>query len=104
MTSPKLSAYAACQAAMEMYATLCALNQHCSASNEPPLFSGIGIITRVITAGGLGASDRLHYTIIGDTVNPTQRLESLRWQVLETSGVIVSDSTYLALGGYREQF
>jgi class 3 adenylate cyclase len=51
-----------------------------------------------------GASDRLHYTIIGDTVNPTRRLESLACQVLEIGGVIISESTFVALGEYRERF
>ncbi len=104
MTNPKQSAYAACQVAVEMYIAIGALNERRSERNEPPLFSGIGINTGVITAGGLGTSDRLHYTIIGDTVNTTQRLESLTRQVLETSGVIISHSTYLSLGEYREHF
>ena len=71
MTNPKQSAYAACQVAVEMYQTIEELNQRRAVRGEPALFSGIGVNTGVITAGGLGTSDRLHYTIIGDTVNTT---------------------------------
>jgi adenylate cyclase len=71
---------------------------------DPPLSTGIGLNTGMVTAGGLGTSDRVHYTIIGDTVNTTQRLEALTRQLINVSGVLISESTYQALGEYRSQF
>jgi adenylate cyclase len=58
----------------------------------------------MVAAGGLGTSDRLHYTIIGDTVNTAQRLETLARQLFNVPGVIISEATYQALGDYRERF
>ncbi len=102
--SPKQSAYSACQTAIEMLAAIERLNLVRVERGEPPLATGIGINTGVVTAGGLGTSDRLHYTIIGDTVNSTQRLEGLTRQLFNVSGVVISESTYQALAEYRSKF
>ena len=71
------------------------------------MITGIGIHTGVVIAGGLGTSDRLHYTIIGDTVNTTQRLEALTRDLFDCSAILVSHSTYTALEenqtGYERQ-
>ncbi len=104
LLSPKQSAYAGCLAAAQMLETIDELNRQRAGRGEPPLATGIGVNTGVVTAGGLGTSDRLHYTIIGDTVNTTQRLESLTRDLLEGSGVIISQATYEALGEYRQEF
>jgi len=71
--------------------------------NEPPLITGIGLNTGPVTAGGLGSADRLNYTIIGDTVNTTQRLEGFTRQFGE-SGVVLSQATFEALENRREEF
>jgi len=102
--SPKNGAYAACQAALEMLQVINQLNQERVARGDPPLITGIGINTGVVIAGGLGTSDRLHYTIIGDTVNTTQRLESLTRQMYTTSGIVMGHSTFAALAEFADQF
>ena len=102
--SPKNGAHAACLAAMEMLQVIDQLNQERIERGDPPLVTGIGINTGVVIAGGLGTSDRLHYTIIGDTVNTTQRLESLTRQLFTESGVVIGHSTYLALAEYAGNF
>jgi len=104
LLSPKQSAYYACKAAVEMLAAIEQLNVRRVERGEPLLATGIGLNTGVVTAGGLGTSDRLHYTIIGDTVNTTQRLESLTRNLFSTSGALISQSTFSALGEKRQDF
>jgi adenylate cyclase len=71
--------------------------------NEPALLTGIGINTGTLTAGGLGTADRLDYTIIGDTVNTTQRMGGLTRDFGET-GAVVGENTLTALRGRRGEF
>lgn len=101
--SAQESAYHACQAAMGMLEAIERINARRSERGDPPFHTGIGINTGVVTAGGLGSKDRLHYTIIGDTVNTTQRLENLTRQLGE-SGVIISQHTWSALRNLRVKF
>lgn len=44
---------------------------------EPPVRVRIGIHTGPVVVGNIGSSDRMNYTIVGDTVNTCQRLEAL---------------------------
>jgi adenylate cyclase len=104
MLSPKQSATAACQAALEVLEAIDGLNMQRRRRGEPPLITGIGINTGVVSAGGLGTSDRLHYTVIGDTVNTAQRIEGLTRDLMQTSGVLISQSTYAALGASAQRF
>lgn len=101
--APRRSAAQACQTALDMIEVIDSLNARRLVRGELPLITGIGINTGVVVAGGLGAADRLNYTIIGDAVNTTQRLESLTRNFQESS-VVVSESTYEALGGQRNRF
>jgi class 3 adenylate cyclase/CheY-like chemotaxis protein len=104
MLSPQKSAYYACQTALGMLKVIDRFNQKRVEQGQPPLATGIGINTGAIIAGGLGTADRLHYTIIGDTVNTTQRLEALTRQLFSGTGAVISHSTYLALGETRQEF
>ena len=104
MISPRRSATAACQTALEMLQAINELNELREARGEPPLITGIGVHTGIVTAGGLGSSDRMHYTIIGDTVNTTQRLESLTRQLFNESAILVSQATLDALGDAKDSF
>ena len=97
------SAYLACQTAVSMLATIHELNEERQQHGLPKLRGGIGINTGLVIAGGLGAVGRLHYTVIGDTVNTTARLESFTRQFGETS-IVISQDTWQALGEYRQQF
>ncbi len=102
--SPHDGAVVACQAALEMLKVIDQLNLEREARGDPPLITGIGINTGVVIAGGLGTSDRLHYTIIGDTVNTTQRLESLTRQIFTTTGAVIGFNTFDALGDRAKDF
>jgi len=101
--SPKESALSACLAATEMLTVIERINQRRAERNEPPLITGISINTGSLTAGGLGTADRLNYTIIGDTVNTTQRMQDSSRGFGE-SGIVVSESTLAALEEHRALF
>lgn len=101
--APEESAHLACQAALEILAAVERLNHRRAERGEPPITTGLGINTGPVAAGGLGTADRLHYTIIGDTVNVAQRLEGLTRQFGE-SGVVISHYTFLSLGPRRAAF
>jgi adenylate cyclase len=101
--SPENSAYNACLASMEMLEVLERINNGRLQREEPPFRTGIGINTGSLIAGGLGTADRLNYTIIGDTVNTTQRIQDLTRQFGE-SGVAVSESTVASLHEKRGDF
>ena len=101
--SPEQSAQAACQAAAKMFEAIETLNQKRIERGDPPFLTGIGVHTGEVMAGGLGTSDRIHYTIIGDTVNTTQRLEGLTRELFKENGILVSEATMQALNG-SEQF
>ena len=104
LLSPKQSANSACLAAVEALQAIDRLNVQRRARGEPELISGIGINTGVVIAGGLGTSDRLHYTVIGDTVNSAQRLESLTRDLFDNSAILVSHSTYISLAENQVKF
>ncbi len=102
--NPSKSARAACQAALEMLDAIEQLNQARIDRGDPPFVTGIGVNTGVVIAGGLGAKDRLHYTIIGDTVNTTQRLEALTRQTFDGTGILIGQPTFNALGEGQKEF
>lgn len=100
--SPQESAYQACCSALEMLDVVDQINARRAERGEPPLLTGIGINTGPLTAGGLGIADRFNYTIIGDTVNTTQRLQQVTREF--GSGVAVAESVLAALGSLRGEF
>jgi adenylate cyclase len=84
-------AWRAARAAMGMQEALARLNQEWSGRGAATLRMGIGIHTGVVFAGNVGGPDRIKYTVVGDTVNVTARLEGLNKE-LGTTTLITAET------------
>jgi adenylate cyclase len=86
----------ACRAALEMAASLAALNQEWTAQGRPPLRIGVGVNTGSVAVGNMGSDRLFDYTAIGDNVNLASRLEGLNKYY--GTNILVSQSTAEAVG------
>jgi adenylate cyclase len=77
----------AVRCAVAMDAALLALNQRWSDRRQLRLGMRIGIFTGEVIAGSVGSSQRLEYTVLGDTVNTAARLESFDKKLFEPNFV-----------------
>jgi len=84
----------AVHAAIAIQSMISELNRDAAERGHPELKIGVGINTGVVTAGNIGSSKRLDYTVIGDAVNLSSRLcgQAAAGQIL------VSESTAAELG------
>lgn len=82
--------------ALAMRAALPQLNQQFAQQGLPMVAIRIGIATGTVAAGTLGNTQRLEYTVIGDTVNTAARLEETR-EVIEDDAahcrILISEYT-----------
>ncbi len=62
-------------AAQAMHVAQRELNARWETGDQPPFGLGIGVSTGVVAAALLGSEERLEYSLVGDTVNLTQRLQ-----------------------------
>ena len=100
---PQVSALQATHAALEILDFVKRVKELRSSNWLPALEVGIGISTGEVTAGGLGTSDRLHYTVIGDTVNTAQRIQQITREA-GSGNLMISEDTYNYLDKTRKQF
>ncbi len=73
----RAEALAAVRAAWAMQQQLEQLNRELATEGLPPLAHGIGLHCGEVMAGNLGSPKRLEYSVIGETVNLTSRIEAL---------------------------
>jgi adenylate cyclase len=85
----------AISAAMEMTLALKRLNQDRRNLQSRALEMGVGIATGNVVVGNIGATKRMEYTVIGDSVNLAARLQSAN-KFYGTS-ILVSEATVQAL-------
>ncbi len=91
--------YDAVATALAMQKRLETLNQKFASEKRPLIQIGIGIATGDMYVGDMGSKFRRSYTVMGDTVNLSSRLEGLtKYYHVK---IIVSEKTYLAT---RDQF
>ncbi|TYQ31675.1 CHASE2 domain-containing protein [Pseudanabaena sp. UWO310] len=91
-------AQCAVDAALAIAHKLAAMNDVWTAQGLPPVSTGIGINSGIVIAGSLGSSERLEYSVLGDTVNIAARLESFNKEV--DGGphhILISEETYKRL-------
>lgn len=85
-------AVAAVDCALEMRAAIEKMNV--ARADLPALGMRIGIFTGKLAAGTLGSSQRVEYTVIGDTVNIASRLESYKGvEDREACRILIGEST-----------
>lgn len=81
----------AIQCALDIKKAIAMYNKERLGSNKKPLETRIGIHTGTVLAGEIGSSERMNYTIVGDSVNTAARLEALGKIVGQT--LCISSST-----------
>ena len=78
----------ACRAALAMRAAIDTENSRRTAAGLPIIGLRIGVHTGEAIVGNIGAPGRINYTIVGDTVNIANRLESLAKQYPATDSAV----------------
>ena len=69
--------YNAVMASLMMRKSLAALNEVRLSRGQNPLKIGMGVNIGPVIAGNIGSTEKMEYTVIGDTVNLASRIESM---------------------------
>jgi class 3 adenylate cyclase len=80
-------------AALAMHALQAEINTRWHTDGLPPFGLGLGLSTGEAAAALLGSAERLEYTLVGDTVNLSQRLQ----QLADPGETVLSQATLTAL-------
>jgi adenylate cyclase len=82
----------AVRAALRMKALLGKINGERAVSGQPPIAIGVGIHTAEVIVGNIGSSRRLEYTVIGDGVNTSSRVQALNKEFGTT--ILITETTW----------
>lgn len=85
-------AWKAVKTALDMRQRLAKFNQQRRARNQPIIAIGIGISSGEVVSGNIGSHKRMDYTVIGDGVNLSSRLEGVTKEY--RCDIILSEFTY----------
>ena len=83
-------AHRAVRSAWDQQQRILAMMTEWAAQDRQVFTVGMGLNTGEVVMGNLGSSDRLNYTVIGDSVNTASRL----YNVAKGGQIIISESTY----------
>lgn len=86
----------AVRACLEMRKALVELNEKRKSRDQIPIMIGMGVHTGRAISGTIGSQERMEYTVIGDTVNMTSRIEASTKAF--GSDLLVSESVVEKLG------
>ncbi|MBL7714625.1 MAG: HAMP domain-containing protein [Bdellovibrionales bacterium] len=79
-------------AAIRMRAEMVRFNADQMSKGKPAIAIGMGMNTGDVVAGNIGSPERMEYTILGDAVNLTSRMESLTKEF--KTDILISGETY----------
>ncbi|MGB3298288.1 MAG: adenylate/guanylate cyclase domain-containing protein [Phormidesmis sp.] len=85
-------AAAAVKSALDMRQRLVVFNRDRLAKGQPELRIGIGLSSGEVVSGNIGSQRKMDYTVIGDGVNLSARLESITKQY--GCDIVLSEHTY----------
>ncbi len=90
----------AVRAALRMKALLGKINGERAMEGKPPVAIGVGIHTAEVIVGNIGSTRRLEYTVIGDGVNTSSRVQALNKEFGTT--ILITETTYDAVKEFIE--
>jgi class 3 adenylate cyclase len=85
----------AVRTALRMKSLLAKINGERATAGKAPIAIGIGIHTAEVIVGNIGSRKRLEYTVVGDGVNTSSRLQGLNKEFGTT--ILISETTYAAV-------
>jgi adenylate cyclase len=91
----EMQAFDACRAALICQHAIGKLNVILESENKPVINTRIGIHKGEVVVGNMGSSERMNYTVIGDSVNLAARLEGIN-KYYDTK-IIISEDVYQAI-------
>jgi adenylate cyclase len=97
-TPDKSQVLHACKAALLFKKRLHELNRKWKFEGKPELPTRIGLHTGEVIIGNVGSSDRMNYTVVGDTVNLASRLEGVN--KMYGTEIIISEEVYKEVKEY----